>query len=186
MVARPIDIKDAPMFTEELRGAILEGARAGLYSAAQRMVQHIQTEVIPSVEPQPVDRGTYRAGWRAERDADGATIVNTTPQAGPIEYGVRAANVKVGRKLITAIADWAVRKGIASRQNSHRLAWAIATAMAASVKVTRGGTVKIVPGGGRGIFNGGKGLRIMEKANRELPKFIREEVAREVEKALFR
>ena len=187
MPTKVLSIKDAAsFFGDEVAKAIQEGARAGLYSAAQRHVQHIQTQVIPATVPEPADRGVYRAGWKAERTPDGALIVNSVPHAPHIEKGVRAHNVKVGARMVSAIEEWVVRKGLAKPRVANRVAWAIVTSMAASVRVTRGGVVKNIKGGGRGIFNGGKGLRVMERANKDLPDTIREEVAREVERALAR
>ena len=187
MPVKVISIEDAGrFFADEVSKAITEGAKAGLYSAAQRMVQHIQTEIIPNTVPQPVDRGTYKAGWKASPTVDGAMYENRVPHAGPIERGVRPQNVKAGRKLVRSIKEWVIRKGIATPQKAERVAWAIVTSMASSVRIKKGGTVRVVAGGGRGIFNGGKGLRVLERANKDLPDIVREEVAREVERAVMR
>lgn len=165
-----------------LAKAIREGAKKGLYSAALRMVNEIQTRVIPQLMPSPVDRSVYKAGWRAEETDDGALYENTVRHAGFVEDGVKADSVKVGRKMIEGLAEWAGRHGSA---DPVRSAFAIAIAAAAQVRLkAKGGRSIVIDGGGRGFFNGGQGLKVMEKANEQLAKVVKEEVAREVERAV--
>lgn len=148
-------------------GSGLTGAmRRAMIRTAQRMLQDINTQLIPGEPHPPVDRGIYRAGWRVEEVAGVVYLVNTVKHALFIEKGVRAANVKIGRKMIDALADWAKRKGIANAQaaktkkssasflsvsaNPYRkAAWAIAKSMAK-----------------KGIFNSSsrEGMRIGERA----------------------
>ena len=158
-----------------------EAAQRGLLAAALRAVAHIQNEVIPALEPSPVARGTYRAGWRAERTAKGATIVNDVPHAVFIEEGVRGQNVKIGRAMIDALAAWVRMKGIGGRMvtsksgtqrlkratedEARAIAWAIAKSMQQ-----------------RGIFGGGKGLGVLKKVRPLIPKWVEEEVLREIAK----
>lgn len=152
---------------------IRAAAHRGLVAAAQRTVQHIQTEVIPKTEPfEPVDRGAYRAAWRAEMTNEGAIVTNTLPYADPIEHGIRPG-FHIGRKMIDALADWAYRKGfgivsgkgprakkIPQGSKMYRdIAWAIAKA-----------TQK----------RGRKGLKVLERALPQIPKYIEEETAREL------
>lgn len=180
MVATKISIDDAPdFFGKVVKAAIEEGTRKGLLSAAHRMVNVIQTEVIPSISPQPSARGRYRAGWRADEDGDGAYYENTTPHAAIVEGGARPENIKVGRAMIEALVDWLHVKRIATGVEANRIAFAIAHSMA-SQYTSRGQTFT---GGGKGIF-GGVGLKIMETANRRLPQVVREEVEREVATAI--
>jgi hypothetical protein len=170
---RVIDIKQAEAyFGTTLPGELREGAKRGLLSAANRIVQEIQTRTIPEAVPQPVARGLYRAGWRAQATDDGAEYFNPLPRAGLIEYGVRASNVKVGRTMITALADWVKVKGIATGTDALRMAFAIARTMAASYRGQ--------PGGAKGIFKG-TGLGIMKRANKILPRVVEEEVRREIQ-----
>lgn len=172
-------IDEAPAWMRRLGGERRRAAERGLLSAAQRLVQAIVAEVIPREPRVPVDRGIYRAGWRAEQSAGGALVVNRTPHAEFIEDGVRAENVKVGREMIDALADWVHRHGLdrsrgrdgkgryvaAAESDARSIAWAIAQSMRR-----------------RGIF-GGTGLKILEKArNRYLLRFITEEVTAELEK----
>ena len=64
-----------------------------------------------------------------------------------------------------AIAEWAVRKGLATKENAMLAAKRIAAAMRR-----------------RGIFAGGKGLGIMKEADDRLRKYIiKEEVEREIQ-----
>jgi hypothetical protein len=140
------------------------GERAML-STALRLVQIITTEIMPAEQRPPVDRGAYRAAWRAKKIQGGAEIVNTLPYAAVIEYGAKAENVKVGRAMIEALTEWVRRKGLAGPEpgDASRMAWAIATNMQK-----------------HGIYNGGKGLRILEQALKRLQPVLDEEYAREV------
>lgn len=161
-VARVTTLKEAGVELDEMGRRIKTAAKKGLLSAAHRAVQTIVSEIIPGLVPQPVDRGFYRAGWRAEKTKKGAAIVNNQPHAVFIEYGVRAANVKPGRAMIAALTQWARRKGF---EEPERAAWAIANKMRQ-----------------RGIW-GQKGLGVLALLEARLPAIIREEVAREIEKA---
>lgn len=142
----------------------------GLQKAAARAVSKIKTEIIPSRAPEPVDRGVYKAGWNHEPLSDGATYGNSEMHASFIEYGVRPENVKPGRAMINALAEWAIRKGMADdEEDAQSIAWAIAKTMQR-----------------RGIFNRyaqGSGLHIMGEMNeRHIQTIIVEEVVREVER----
>jgi hypothetical protein len=122
----------------------------GCRVAAMRCIATIQTVIIPSRHPQPVDRGIYRAGWKPETLPDGAAFYNDSPAAALIEYGVRGENVKIGRKLLAALAEWAIRKGLVTKDDpnaAQSLAWAIAK-KAASGK----GFHNQKPGGGQQIM----------------------------------
>lgn len=167
MATKTISLKDAGRWVASLKGDLRDAAEKGLLSAAARLVAHIQTVTIPQADPQPVDRGMYKAGWRYKAIKGGAEVYNTTPQAPIIEYGAKAANIKVGRKMIDALAQWVRRKGIAKDEREARQ---IAFAIAFTMKK-------------KGIFNGGKGLRILEKATERAPEFIRQEVDREIKRA---
>jgi hypothetical protein len=140
-----------------------------LYSTALRLVQLITTEIIPKENPQPVDRGAYRAAWKVTKLSNGAEITNSLPYASIIEYGARAENIKPGRKMIEALTEWVQRKGIAGPEpgDAMRMAWAIAQAMTK-----------------RGIFNrgGDTGLRVLEKALKRLQPILDEEYARELKR----
>lgn len=177
-----IDIAKAPDWVIRLEGKLHKAALKGLQSAALRTVQHIQVEIIPREERAPVDRGIYRAGWRMRPTEDGALVYNGVPYAGIVEDGAQAKNVKVGKRMIDALAEWVVRKGLVGKgaqgrdgsgkfkskgillTEGRRVAWAIAQSMKK-----------------KGIF-GGKGLKIMAKARLRIPQFIEEEVRREIEK----
>lgn len=155
---------------------IARAAKAGLFSAALRGVQDIVTRIVPSRSPQPIDRAIFNASWRAVQTSEGAAIENTAPHAPYIEFGVKAENVKAGRKMIDALTEWVIRKGIAPSGDvafyggeARRAAWAIAMSMKR-----------------KGIFRDGAGLRILDQFNRERrDKFIKAEVGREI-RNLFR
>lgn len=160
-----ITLEQAAQRTEELGKRWRKAAILGLQSAAARGVQDIITRIIPSRTPQPVDRGIYRAGWRFYPAPDGAVIECFEPHAVFIEDGVRAGNVKIGRAMIRALAEWVVRKGIVGADEAESAAWAIAKAMKR-----------------RGIF-GKQGMGVLrELVDQYLPNYIDEEVAREIER----
>jgi hypothetical protein len=162
MASRTVTLKEAGVEFEEMGRRIRKAALAGLRSAALRGIAVIVAEIIPSRVPQPVDRGLYRAGWKAHPLKNGAVIYNHEPHAALIEHGVRASNVKIGRAMIAALAEWARRKGF---EDPERAAWGIAKKMKE-----------------RGIF-GQTGLGVLALLNARLPGIIREEVTREVNKA---
>jgi hypothetical protein len=162
-----IELSKAEAWVVQVGRRHREAAVKGLHSAALRGVQVIVTQIIPSRSPQPVDRAIYRGGWRPVMRPDGADIENLEPHAILVEEGVRAANVKVGRAMIQALAEWAIRKRIATRADAVKVAWAIAMSMKR-----------------RGIF-GQKGLGILrELVEMHLDKIVQEEVQREVAKDL--
>ncbi len=174
------DLEQSDEVAKYLSKVLGQALRNASLATANRVVGAIQNEIIPEEDPEPVDRGFYRAGWRAEPTPDGADVFNTMPYASIIERGARAENIKVGRKMIQALAEWVQRKGIlkvapgregkiSAQQNAERIAWAIATSMKT-----------------RGIFNrdGQKGLRIAEKATRYVRPYILEETKREIKRLL--
>lgn len=185
MSTHRISLDEAPGFVDtKLRAAIREGAIKGLLSAALKGVSEIQTRIIPGMVREPADRSIYKAGWRAEQDGEDALIINRVPHAVFIEHGVRGSGIKVGRRMIGALAEWATRKGVVRQGKSPQsMAWAIAMRMASNVTVKRGGFPTNLRGHGAGIF-GPSGLQVLAKLEPLLPKMLRDEVAREVERAL--
>lgn len=161
------DIHEHPKVKQWLDKGFEKAAERAMLATAVKLVAHIQTEIIPNLKPQPVDRGMYKAAWRYKKIKGGAEVYNTAPHAPLIEYGVRAANVKPGRAMIDALAAWVKRKGISKdKAEARQIAFAIALSMKK-----------------KGIFDGGKGLRVLEKAVKKLGDFLntefRAEVARE-------
>jgi hypothetical protein len=152
-----------------------KAAERAMLGTAARLVAYITTEVIPAQKPQPVDRGMYRAGWRFKRVKGGAEVFNSTPQAPIIEWGARAANIKIGRAMINALTAWVKRKGIVKGRGKDADTEARGMAFAIANSMKR-----------KGIFNrnGKNGLRILEKATRKVPKFLDEEFKREVAREL--
>ena len=163
---------DDPALRKYLAEMLETSARRALLSTGMRVLQRIITVVIPSYPRQPVARGTYRAAWRFKQTEDGCEIYNTSPHGPIVEYGARAANIKIGRKMIDALVDWLKIKGIESNPKKAR---GIAFAIANNMKE------------GMGIFNGEGsspygGLRVMDKAVETLEEILREEIARELGK----
>jgi hypothetical protein len=171
-----IDLKDAGAYFGELAGKRRDLAVAGCRRAAVHCLQTIQVVIIPSRTPQPVDRGIYRAGWKVESLPDGAAFYNDSPAAALIEKGVRATNIKIGRKLLNALAAWVLRKGLVKRKSNDyqgtsaaneamSMAWAIAKKAAS----------------GKGFHNhfAGGGQQIMSSCNLlYTEEYVREEVTR--------
>jgi len=165
---RVITLKEAGVEFEDMGKRMRSAAIKGLRSAALRGVQIIITEIIPSRVPQPVDRGLYRAGWKQMPiggKSPGDVIYNHEPHAMLVDRGVRASNVKIGRAMIAALAEWAKRKGF---EHPESAAWGIAKKMKE-----------------RGIF-GQTGLGILALLNARLPEVVREEVTREINAAKAR
>lgn len=157
------DAKRSEVFARWLREQLVSATKRAAFSTATRLVGVIQNELIPNASPPPVFDGHYRSAWRPTRTADGADVVNDIPYAPIIEYGARPENIKIGREMIDALEEWVRRKGIAAGEDSRGVAWAIAQ------------TFKK-----KGIFNGGKGLRIAEQARKRISDILAEEVKREV------
>lgn len=163
---------DDPELKRYLANMFEQSARRALVSTGLRVLQRIITVVIPGYPRQPVARGTYRAAWRFKQTADGCEIYNTAPHGPIVEFGARAANIKIGRRMINALVDWLQIKGIESNAVKARgIAFAIANSMKA----------------GMGIFNGEGsspygGLRVMDKALETLEEILREEIAAELRK----
>lgn len=175
-MGKTFDLKDAGLFCNLLKTEIHDAVMRGLLAAAYRTVEYIVADVMPALPQPPVDRGAYRSGWRAKREHYGALVENTAPHAPFIEFGVRAANVKIGRAMIDALTTWVKRKGLGGRivlsvkgarhvkatdTEARSIAWAIAKTMQK-----------------HGIFDRGKGLRVLAIAERRIPEFIRVEVGR--------
>jgi hypothetical protein len=174
-------LKDAGLAVEEIGKDSRKAVSAGMLAAAYRGVQYIVSDIIPSFGHPPVDRGLYRAGWRAGKLGSGAYIENKTPIASIIEQGARAKNIRISRAMITALAAWVKRKGIGGRQVTSKdgrtrhvkasqaeatsIAWAIAKSFQK-----------------KGIFPP-RGLRVMEKASKKFPAFISEEVSKKLKEA---
>lgn len=169
MPATEFSLKDAPdYFGGQFRDAIVAGARRGILSAANRMVNIIVTETIPNTKPTPVDLSIYRAAWRADEDQEGAYYENDAPHAGAIEDGVKASRVRISRQMITNLTAWVGRKFGWTGAEAAKSAWRIALAMTK-----------------HGIFNRGQGLKIMQRATEQHAQaVIEQEVEREVLRAL--
>jgi hypothetical protein len=180
-VAKSITIDEAPEWVMHLREELRKASIRGLQSAALRLQQHIVAEVIPNTKDErtgkgpPVDKGAYRAAWRVRNVSNGAIVSNTLPYASIIEYGARADNIAISRPMILALTDWVMRKGLVGKRPGkngdrvefYRQAQSIAWAIAVSMKKM-------------GIYNQGKGLRVLERALKQLPKIVDEEVTREL------
>jgi hypothetical protein len=143
----------------------------GVYSAALKAKQDIVATEIPAVDPSPVNKGVYKAGWQVEKlQNEGAAFYNSVPYAKYIEWGVPPMNVATSLKAIQAIAEWARNKlGGLDEKQALNVAHAIMTNMKKN-----------------GIFKQGKGLLIMTNyVNKKLPGVLKREVEAEIDKALL-
>jgi hypothetical protein len=101
----------------------------------------------------------------------GAEVANAVPHGLFIEHGVRAKNVKPGRKMIDALAAWVKRKGIVAGRGRNVAAQARGVAFAIAQSMRR-----------KGIFNRGKGFGILKRALLPVQKYIQRELKREMAK----
>lgn len=102
----------------------MKGKREKALKAMQMAVKshgpRIAQEELSKIQPQPVDRGTYKGSFRAEDTKEGAVFYNSAPYAGVIEEGRRP-----GSRMppIDVIAAWVRRKnkwGSASAKSSKK------------------------------------------------------------------
>lgn len=173
-------LEDYEKVAEWLDKGMGDGVRRGLLSAGYRLLGVIQNEILPQEKPPPVHTGAYRAAWRVAPTEEGAEVTNDMPYASIIDGGARAENIKPGRKMIDALAEWARLKGLTGHAPGERssagavaesrsIAWAIARSMQK-----------------KGIFNrdGQRGLGIAKKAVARLADFVEDEVRREVRRKM--
>lgn len=188
MAVRRFDISEVGKATEYLGVNIEQAARHAVLSVAHKIISRIITVIIPAEPRQPVDRGAYRAAWKAKRTHEGAEVRNTMPYSAIIEHGARAENIKIGRKMIDALTDWVLRKGMVAsagkapgakasparhaahavakvnaRVEATKIAWAIAKGMKK-----------------KGIFNGGEGLKILDRATDHLEQMYMDALSEEL------
>lgn len=148
----------------------------GVQSAAMRMHTFILTVLIPQEPRIPVDRGIYIAGWRFKPEKNGAQVYNVAPHAAHVEYGVPGANVKPGKVMLAALTEWVLRKQIVPKGKGA------AGKAAAQVKARETASAIMWALKKKGIFNGGKGLRILERATDKIPMFVSEEIRLEMQR----
>ncbi len=176
MTTVKFDISQADEVAKYLGVSIEKVAERAILATAIGVVARITTVIIPAEPRQPVDRGAYRAAWRAKKVPGGAQVQNLLPYAAIIEYGARAQNIKISAAMIKALAEWVIRKGIvgrgkgkagkaAAQAEAISMAWAIAKSMKK-----------------RGIFNGGTGLRVLEKALKGVQRLFAQELKAEIQR----
>ncbi len=173
---KTFSLHDSVGIHKELTGWLKGAGLVALTASAHRIVEKIITDIIPNTSPSPVDRGAYRAAWRV-RDMDDGSVIENVSKHGPfVDLGVPGARVRVGKKMIVALTAWVIRKGMvgsssvktkrrrvsaSDKKQAVGIAWAIAKSMQKN-----------------GIFNHGKGLRVLERALVGVDVIIREEYAR--------
>jgi hypothetical protein len=177
MTTVKFDISEAEELARYLGISIEKVALRAIHATALRVVQHITTVIIPAEPNPPVDRSIYRAGWRAHKAIDGAVVTNHVPYASIIEFGARAENIKISRAMIIALTGWVMRKGIVKPAGRGKKAKA-----AAHIEATRAAWAIAMAMKKRGIFNQGKGLRVLEKALKIVQNAFAQELRTEIER----
>lgn len=172
-MSESFDISQSPEVKKYLDTKFKKAAERAMLATANRIVNHIQTVIIPGFAQPPVDKGMYRAAWRAKKSPNGAEVYNNSPQASHIEYGVRAENVKIGRAMIDALTKWVLRKGIVTGKGKSAQADARGMAFAIANSMKK-----------RGIFNrdGKRGLQVLKTALERTGDFVNEEFATEIKR----
>lgn len=95
------------------------------YAAALRGRTIIMDTIGATAPYPPVDRGVFRASFRAERAPDGATLFSDAPHAAFIEYGCRPHWAPIG-----PLIEWVKRKKLAKGSEAYGIARAIQIAIA--------------------------------------------------------
>lgn len=179
----PDDSREIAKLIGSLQKRLRKASLVGVHRTAHRIVAHIKSEVINNQSPIPFDKGFYSAGWRVWEHELGADIYNIAPYAAVIEHGARGENVKISREMIDNLAAWVRRKGLVSNMTARIHARGLSAIFEDEPKEenSEADSVKIAFAIAKamqkkGIFNGGKGLRILEKGLDELQKFATEEI----------
>lgn len=118
--------------TEERRQAVVRATQTTCRTLGLALIQ----QEISGTSPPPVDRGSYRRGWKVYKFDDGAMILNSERHASVIERGRRA-----GARMppVESIRGWVHRKGLAKVSGLKgkakaaaelSMAWAIAKSIA--------------------------------------------------------
>ena len=171
MTATKIDLKDAAaFFGKEWKERFRASALRGLHAAALHGVQTIQTVIIPSRNPAPIDKRVYVAGWHVVEYDDGTGVENDDPTAVFVEEGVRGERVRPGRAMIKALTEWVVRKGL---ESDPKKATGVAFAIIQRMKQ-------------KGIFNrNSTGLGILKEfVEKYAEQYSAEEIKREIRREL--
>jgi hypothetical protein len=88
------------------RASVIKAVRVTVKTNGERLVQEEVDKTQPHV---PVDRGTYRRGFKAADLPDGAVLYNHALYAAVLEFGRRPGKFPPLR----AIEEWVARKGFA-------------------------------------------------------------------------
>lgn len=95
------------------------------YAAALRGRTIIMETIAATTPYPPVDRGSFRASFRAAREPDGASLYSDAPHAAFIEYGCRPH-----WPPLAPILAWVKRKKLAKGSEAYGVARAIQVAIA--------------------------------------------------------
>lgn len=162
-------LDDYPEWVRRLgRGRAFKAARRGTMRAALRAIPelHKATGNAPPGNPSgvgtggAVNTGFYKRAWKAEALPDGARLYNASKYGGVIEGGRRP-----GSRFppLDAIRDWAQRRLGLSKKEAASAAYPIAKAIAR-----------------RGLI----GRKVLGRVLPLLPKFLAEEVDKELKREL--
>jgi len=186
-----MSLKQGSAWVRGIANNLPTAAKRGLYSAGLRIMSDLQND-----NSLPRDRGMYRAGWRCEPTDYGADVYNVTNQALFIEHSVRPENVKIGPKVIQALAEWVKRKGLGVTYKAVALGkkggqWVEGHGYVKKMKPAAAEILRIAwaiarTHKKRGIFNSPVGLRPLQTAfGKNARRYAEAEVKREISRTIF-
>ena len=117
--------------TEDRRKAMIKTVQNECATLGLALIQ----QTIDQTHPLPVDRSTYRRGWKCRKIEDGAALQNSEAHAATIERGRRPGqrqpptDTMVGWVHRKGLAKKAGLRGKAARQAERGLAFVIARAI---------------------------------------------------------
>jgi hypothetical protein len=186
-----MSLKQGATWVRSLSNNFPTAAKRGLYSAGLRIMADLQND-----NALPRDRGTYRAGWRCDPTDYGADVYNVANHAIHIEGSVRPENVKIGRPMIDALAEWAKRKGLGItykpvQEGKKGGRWVAGKGYVRAIKPAANALRQIAWAIAmsikrRGLFNSPFGLRPLKTAfEKNARRYAEAEVKREIERSVF-
>lgn len=194
MSGTTVDLSQLEAFANSFTDKVEAAAIKGIQSAVARGEREIKAVIIPNKKPRPpTNKGIYKAAWRTEIEPDGASLVNSTPYAPMIEYGVRPESVHYSWTLYYALREWVLQKGIYKRGRSPaRTVKAQRKLDAQDAAIDSFIFLMIRKMKKVGIFHdeqGNLGLHILGDLIKEggpMEKFLQDEIEREVRKAFVK
>lgn len=120
-----ISIEQLPNWVGIQIAGVRPAAMKACYAAALRGRTIVVATIGATTPYPPVDRGVFRASFKAERAPDGATLFSDAPHAAFVEYGCRPHWAPLAPLLA-----WVKRRGLAKKGEAYGVARAIQVAIA--------------------------------------------------------